>query len=258
MNRLEGRVVLITGAGRGLGHGVARGLVRYGATVIGVSRTTSELEALAAEIRQSGGDIDIQSVDLSQPAEIEELAQRVVERYGRLDALINNAAILRNRSFLDLTAEEFDETIEVNLMAPIRLTRAFLPTMLAQGYGAIINVSSRAGIQPFALETDYCAAKYGLEGFSFSLAIELQPKNISVNVVSPGYRIKPTSVTAEEFASWPEERRAEYRDPIDMADGFAYLALQDGSGVTGQRFNAFDLAEKVRQNGWDWKPDPAS
>lgn len=182
----------------------------------------------------------------------------MVERYGRLDALINNAAILRNRSFLDLTAEEFDETIEVNLMAPIRLIRAFLPTMLAQGYGAIINVSSRAGIQPFALETDYCAAKYGLEGFSFSLAIELQPKNISVNVVSPGYRIKPTSVTAEEFASWPEERRAEYRDPIDMADGFAYLALQDGSGVTGQRFNAFDLAEKVRQNGWDWKPDPAS
>ncbi|MDI3341350.1 MAG: SDR family oxidoreductase [Sphaerobacter sp.] len=257
MNRLEGRVVLITGAGRGLGHGVARGLVRYGATVIGVSRTVSELEALAAEIREAGGEIDTPSVDLSQPAEIEALAQRVIERYGRLDALINNAAILRNRPFLDLTAEEFDETIEVNLMAPVRLIRAFLPTMLAQGHGAIINVSSRAGIQPFENETDYCAAKYGLEGFSFSLAIELQPKNISVNVVSPGYRIKPTSVTAEEFARWPEERRAEYRDPIDMADAFAYLAVQDGSGVTGQRFNAFDLAERVRQEGWDWTPTPA-
>jgi NAD(P)-dependent dehydrogenase (short-subunit alcohol dehydrogenase family) len=254
MNRLEGRVVLITGAGRGLGHGVARGLARHGATVIGVSRTVSELEALAAEIRRGGGEIDIQSLDLNQPAEIAALAQRVIARYGRLDALINNAAILRNRSFLDLTAEEFDETIAVNLLAPVRLIRAFLPTMLSQGYGAIINVSSRAGIQPFANETDYCASKYGLEGFSLSLAIELQPRNISVNVVSPGIRIKPTSVTVEEFDRWPPEQRAEYHDPIEIADAFAFLVLQDGSGVTGQRLNALELTERIRQVGWDWTP----
>jgi NAD(P)-dependent dehydrogenase (short-subunit alcohol dehydrogenase family) len=124
--------------------------------------------------------------------------------------------------------------------------------MLERGRGAIVNVSSAAGIRPFADETDYCAAKYGLEGFSYSLALELAPRNISVNLVTPDYRIKPTSVTTAEFASWPAEHRAMYRDPIDMADAFAYLVLQypREGGVTGQRFDAFELAEEVRRAGW--------
>ena len=88
--------------------------------------------------------------------------------------------------------------------------------------------------------------------------MELSPLNISVNVVSPGYPIKPTSITAAEFATWPAERRNAYRDPIDMADAFAYLAVaipREG-GVTGQRFDAFELAEEVRRKGWNggWRP----
>ena len=161
--------------------------------------------------------------------------------------------------FVALAAADFDETIAVNLLAPVRLIRAFLPAMQERGRGAIVNVSSAAGIRPFANETDYCAAKYGLEGFSYSLAMELSPLNISVNLISPGYPIKPTSVTAAEFAAWPAERRNDYRDPIDMADAFAYLALQypcEG-GVTGQRFDAFELAEEVRRNGWNGERQPS-
>jgi NAD(P)-dependent dehydrogenase (short-subunit alcohol dehydrogenase family) len=164
--------------------------------------------------------------------------------------------------FVALTAADFDERIEVNLLAPVRLIREFLPAMGERGRGAIINVSSAAGIRPFANETDYCAAKYGLEGFSYSLAMELSPLNISVNLVSPGYAIKPTSVTAAEFAAWPAERRNDYRDPIDMADAFAYLALQfpREGGITGKRFDAFELAEEVRRKGWnsDWQPSLAA
>lgn len=252
MGQLEGKIVLVTGAGRGLGHGVSRGLAGHGATVLAVSRTVSELDELVDQVRAKGGEIERFSVDLGQPQAVADLARQVLDRYGRIDALINNAAILRNVPFLDMSAEQFDETIEVNLMAPVRLIRAFLPTMLEQGHGAIINVSSRAGVQPFEKETDYCAAKYGMEGFSYSLAMELQPRNISVNVVSPGYSIKPTSITAAEFETWPEERKAKYLDPIDMADGFAFLALQGGDGVTGQRFNAYELSERVRTEGWDW------
>lgn len=258
---MAGRVIIITGAGRGLGHGIARGLAGHGATVVAVARTTSELDELAATIRAAGGRIETIVADLARPEAIAAIAGRVGDRHHRIDALINNAAILRMTPFLDLAADAFDETIAVNLLAPVRLSRALLPVMLDQGAGAIVNVSSAAGIRPFTDETDYCAAKYGLEGFSLSLALELAPRNISVNLVSPGYRIKPTSVSAAEFAAWPAERRAEYRDPIDMADAFAFLALQfpqDG-GLTGERFNAYELAERVRQQGWDWhrRPDVA-
>jgi NAD(P)-dependent dehydrogenase (short-subunit alcohol dehydrogenase family) len=252
VDKLAGKTVLVTGAGRGLGHGVARGLAAYGATVVAVARTEPELNELAATVLAAGGTIETTVADLATPEATASLAAELSARHGGVDALINNAAILRMTAFLDLPADEFEETIAVNLLAPVRLTRALLPAMLERGRGAIVNVSSAAGIRPFADETDYCAAKYGLEGFSYSLALELAPHNVSVNLVSPGYRIKPTSVTAAEFASWPAERQAEFRDPIDMADAFAFLAVQypQEGGVTGQRFDAFELAEQVRRLGW--------
>jgi NAD(P)-dependent dehydrogenase (short-subunit alcohol dehydrogenase family) len=248
---LAGKTVLVTGAGRGLGHGVSRGLAARGATVVAVARTEPELKELAETVRAAGGEIETTIADLASPAETARLAADVLTRYGGIDAVVNNAAVLRMTAFLDLPEKEFDETIEVNLLAPVRLTRALLPAMLERGRGAIINVSSAAGVRPFADETDYCAAKYGLEGFSYSLALELAPRNVSVNLVTPGYRIKPTSVTAAEFAAWPEEQQAEYRDPIAMADAFAYLAVQYPAegGVTGKRFDAFELAEEVRRTG---------
>ena len=256
---LQGKTILVTGAGRGLGHGVARGLAGYGATVLGVARTEPELLELATAVGESCGSVETYVADLSQSETVAALTSQIVERHGGVDAIVNNAAILRMIPFVTLAATDFDETIAVNLLAPVRLIRAFLPAMQERGRGAIVNVSSAAGIQPFANETDYCAAKYGLEGFSYSLAMELSPLNISVNLVSPGFPIKPTSITAAEFAAWPAERRNDYRDPIDMADAFAYLALQypREGGVTGQRFDAFELAEEVRRNGWNGDQRPS-
>src|SRR4051812_44475988 len=221
--QLKGKTVLITGAGRGLGHGVARGLASCGASVLGVARTEGELAELAETVRGSGGTIETYVADLGNSADLDRLWREIDQSYGGVDAIINNAAILRLIPFVDLDPADFDETVAVNLLAPVRLIRAFLPAMLERGRGAIINVSSNAGVKPYATETDYCATKYGLEGFSYSLAMELAPLNVSVNVVSPGYPIKPTSITAAEFAAWPAERREQYRDPIAMADAFAYL-----------------------------------
>lgn len=250
---LDDYTVLITGAGRGLGHGVARGLARLGAKVIAVSRTRSELDELSEAVRALGGTIDTFTVDLAKRTKTDEFITRVKDKYGGVSALINNAAVLRMKPFEQLSEDEFDETIEVNLQSPIRLIRAFLPEMVKRGRGSIINVSSAAGIRGFIDETDYCASKFGLEGFSYALAKEVKAQNISVNLMSPGYRIKPTSVTSAEFAAWPEEKKSEFRDPIDMADGFAFLCLQDGSGVTGQRFDAYELSERVRNEGWNWR-----
>jgi NAD(P)-dependent dehydrogenase (short-subunit alcohol dehydrogenase family) len=250
--QLRGQTVVVTGAGRGFGEGIARRMAQHGAQVIATALEADELDGVATTIAAEGGKVATYAVDLGNPAQLDEFAAAVLATFGRVDALVNNAALLRMKSFTAMSAAEFDETIAVNLLAPVRLSRAFLPAMLEASGGAIINVSSAAGIRPFVDETDYCAAKYGLEGFSYSLAMELQSANISVNLISPGYRIKPTSVTAAEFAAWPEERRAEFRDPIDMADAFVFLALQDGSGVTGQRFNAWELTERVHRDGWDW------
>lgn len=252
IRRLEGKTVVVTGAGRGFGEGIARRMAQLGAQVIATALEADELDRVAETIGVEGGAVSTYAVDLSNPAQLDDFAATVLDRFGRVDALVNNAALLRMKSFTAMSASEFDDTIAVNLLAPVRLTRAFLPAMLRHGRGAVVNVSSAAGIRPFVDETDYCAAKYGLEGFSLSLAMELQPSNISVNLISPGYRIKPTSVTAAEFAAWPEERRAQFRDPIDMADAFVFLSLQDGTGITGQRFNAWELTERVHRDGWDW------
>jgi NAD(P)-dependent dehydrogenase (short-subunit alcohol dehydrogenase family) len=250
--QLDGKTVVVTGAGRGFGEGIARRMAQHGAQVIATALEADELDRVAATIAGEGGQVATFAVDLGNAAALDEFAGAVLTRFGRVDALVNNAALLRMKSFTAMSAAEFDETIAVNLLAPVRLCRAFLPAMLESGRGSIINVSSAAGIRPFVDETDYCAAKYGLEGFSYSLAMELQSSNISVNLISPGYRIKPTSVTAAEFATWPEERRAQFRDPIDMSDAFVFLALQDGTGITGQRFNAWELTERVHRDGWDW------
>lgn len=253
MDRLQGLTVLVTGAGRGLGEGISRRLVEHGATVIAVSRTESELEALAAAVGDKGGTLCTKSVDLGKRNELHGLISSMNNEFGGVDVIINNAAILRMKSFDEMTEQEFDETLEVNLMAPTRLIRAFLPEMKRRGRGSIINVTSGAATRGFVNETDYCATKYGIEGFSYSLAIELESDNISVNLVGPGYPIKPTSITTAEFEQWTPEQKSKYRDPIEMAEAFAFLATQypQKGGVTGKRFNAYELSNQILEQGWD-------
>jgi NAD(P)-dependent dehydrogenase (short-subunit alcohol dehydrogenase family) len=129
-------------------------------------------------------------------------------------------------------------------------THAFIGAMRAARRGSIINVGSGASTKGFTGETHYCAAKFGLEGFSEALAIEARGDNVAVNRLSPGFRIKPTSVTLADAAALDPEPSAQWRDPAPMVDAFIYLALQDASGIAGQRFNAFELAERVRAEGW--------
>jgi NAD(P)-dependent dehydrogenase (short-subunit alcohol dehydrogenase family) len=249
---LTGRVALVTGAGRGLGYAVARGLAAHGARVVAVARSAPELAQLARTIEAEGGAVDTIQANLAVESEIETLAHSALSQHGRIDVLVNNAAVLRTKPFSDLTPAEFEDTLAVNLLAPVRLTRALLPAMLTQGRGAIINVTSAAGNTPYQDEVDYCASKYGLEGFSLALALELAGSGVSVNLLAPGMHIKPTSLPTAAFDAWPAERRAAYRDSAELADAFVWLAQQ--TDITGQRFDGFELAEQLRQHGWDWRP----
>ena len=249
---LKDKVTLITGAGRGWGQAIAQVYARQGAKVIAVSRTQSELDRTAALIAAEGGHCHIMSVDIADDASVQKMVDDVLETYGRLDVLVNNAGVLYNKSFEDTTIADWDLILNVNLRGTFLTCKAFLNTMKAQGGGSIINVSSRAGIMAFAEETAYCASKWGLEGFSKALADALQPYNIAVNTISPGgAHIKPTSITQAEFDAMSEAERAKWDDPMIITEAFVYLALQDGSGLTRQRVAALPLSDQIREHGWD-------
>jgi NAD(P)-dependent dehydrogenase (short-subunit alcohol dehydrogenase family) len=248
--RLWGRVAVVTGAGRGLGRAVAEGFARSGADTIAVARTTSELDDLAAHLGPVSGSLTTESVDIADVQAVRAMAERVLGRHGRIDVLVNNAAILETQPFHEMTVEDFDRTLNVNLRGAVLCTHAFIGAMRAARRGSIINVGSGASTKGFAGETHYCTAKFGLEGFSEALAIEARDYNVAVNRLSPGFPIKPTSVTLADAAALDPETRAQWGDPAPMVDAFIYLALQDTSGITGQQFDAFELAERVRAEGW--------
>ena len=253
---LKDRVALVTGAGRGLGRAVALAYARQGALVVAVSRTESELAGTAATIRSEGGQVDTLPLDLAQDAAVRQMVAYALTTYGRVDVAVNNAARLPRLTLEEMTVENFDKTMAVNLRAPVLTCKLLLPSMKAQGHGSIINVSSAAGVKGFLQETDYCASKFGLEGFSWALALEVQPYNIAVNVVTPGggktrVPIKPTSMTQAQFDALPEAEKAKWGDPMVMTESFVFLALQDGNGVTGRRFHANELSERIREQGWD-------
>lgn len=256
--RLAGKVAIVTGAGRGLGRSVATGFVREGATVVAVARSIAELRQLEGSLSAEAGTLQFVAGDVSDDQFVMRLVRQTLASHDRIDILVNNAAILEPRLFLDMSLADFDRTIAVNLRAPVVLTHAVLPSMVALGRGSIINVGSGASTRGFELETHYCAAKYGLEGFSESLAMELRPHNIAVNRLTPGFLIKPTSVTLEAAARAPADLQAAWQDPMPMIDAFTWLALQDGAGVSGYLFDAFELAEAVRSNGWTTPIEPIS
>lgn len=255
MQALAGKVAVVTGAGRGLGRGVATAFARAGAAVALLDITGDELHDAAAMLTAEGARVLAVRTDVSDPASVAAMITAVHDGLGHVDVLVNAAAILDVRTFAESDYADWQRTLATNLSGMWLCAKAVLPDLLAAGRGSIINVSSRAGVEGFAGETAYCAAKFGVEGFSASLALELAPENIAVNVVAPGIRIKPTSMTLAQFHALPPEDQAQWADPLTTGDGFIYLALQDGKGVTGQRFQVWELAEQVRREGLLASPD---
>ncbi len=259
MRRLEGKVALVTGSGRGFGRSIALAYGLEGAKVVCVARTVSELEGTRDLILSSGGDAEVLRVDLAVPDEIDSLREVVEEGFGGLDVLVNNAATSPWKILDEMTVEDWDRTLWVNLRAPFLLAKAFKGSMTDRGGGSIINVTSRSAEMGFVAEVGYCPSKYGLEGLTQCLALELKPLDIAVNslnVSAPeGKRLKPTELTLREAAEMSEEERSRIASDAEMVEAFtdvwAFLALQKGSGVTGQRLSTRGLAEELDRDGWE-------
>ncbi|MFC1662432.1 SDR family NAD(P)-dependent oxidoreductase, partial [Gemmatimonadota bacterium] len=174
-------------------------------------------------------------------------SESVARGAHRLQVIVNNAAVWNPTPVEDLTLSQWSHTLAVMLTAPYLITRALLPLLRREG-GSVISVSSRSAIMPFEGEAAYCAAKYGVEAFTRVLALELGSSGISVNTITPGLRIKPTSVTDQQARSLPEGERSSWNDPMEIMPAFVFLAGLRGQ-VTGHRFDAFELTGALKHLG---------
>lgn len=229
------RVALVTGASRGLGRAAASRLYDLGASVAINVRDQERAEDVA---RALGGRAMAVPGDVSAPGTPEEIVQRTLERFGRIDILVNNAAVARSTRFPALSSEEWRETLEVNLTVPFLFTKAVLPTMQTQNYGRIVNISSTAGRMVSTLgSAAYTASKTGLLGLTRAAAKELGKFGITVNAICPG--MIDTELTHEHASSDLLERlAAAYPVPRlgtarEVADLICFIASPAAGYITG-------------------------
>ena len=241
MKLLENKTVLITGASRGIGKGIATVFAEHGANVVFTySSSLDAANALETELQA----LSIQAKGYQSNAadfeQAQELVENVLADFSTIDVLINNAGITKDNLLMRISEEDFDKVIEVNLKSVFNLTKAVQRTMLKQRYGSIINMSSVVGLKGNAGQSNYAASKAGIIGFSKSVALELGSRNIRCNVIAPGFiETEMTAKLSEEVvAGWragiPLKRGG---TPNDVANACVFLASDLSSYITGQVIN---------------------
>lgn len=241
MKLLENKTALITGASRGIGKGIAMEFARQGAHVAFTYNASAEAaRALEAElegfgVRAKGYQSNAADFDAAQ-----QLVKDVIEDFGGLDILINNAGITKDNLLMRISEEDFDKVIEVNLKSVFNLTKAVLRPMLKQRSGSIINMSSVVGVKGNAGQTNYAASKAGILGFTKSVALELGSRNVRCNAIAPGF------IETEMTAKLDPKTVDSWRDsiplkrggtPEDVANACVFLGSDMSAYITGQTLN---------------------
>ena len=250
--RLEGKVAVITGAGRGIGRAIALRYAEEGAAVALAARSARDLDDVAALIERCGGRAAAFPTDLREPDQIAHLAARVTERLGPADVLVNNSGIAGPTAPLwEVDPEQWDETMRVNLTAPYLCCRAFVPAMVERAAGSIVMIGSATGKRPLPGRTPYAASKLGLVGLVRTLAWEVGPHGIRVNLISPGGVEGPRldaviAAQAERRGVGVDDARTEaaassplgrFVPPQHVAEAAVFLASDAAGSVTGEDLN---------------------
>jgi 3-oxoacyl-[acyl-carrier protein] reductase len=220
--KLKDKVALITGGARGIGKAIALAYAREGARLAICARTESEINETVQEIQKLKADAQGWPCDVSIEESVKDFVGAIIKEFGRIDILVNNAGVMtRPVPITELEVKKWDYTIAVNLRGPFLITKSVLPVMIKQKSGSIINVSSMVGRGAYANFIAYATSKWGLEGFTQTLAAEARSSNIRVNSVEPGYvATKLTGYNGSE--------------PESVTDVFVYLASDEANGMTGK------------------------
>jgi 3-oxoacyl-[acyl-carrier protein] reductase len=234
---LSGQVALVTGASRGIGRAIAVGLAACGASVAGVARTMDALQGTLQAIRDAGGTAEGYAADVAKTEDVQRVVDEVEAKFQRIHILVNNAGITRDGLVLRMDDSAWQDVIDTNLKGTFLFCRAVGACMIRARYGRIINISSVSGLMGNPGQANYSASKAGIIGFSKTVARELAARNITVNVVAPGF------ITTDMTDVLPEKVKTEVKErvplrrlgtPEDIADLVRYLASPGASYLTGQ------------------------
>ncbi|NLF78978.1 MAG: 3-oxoacyl-ACP reductase FabG [Chloroflexi bacterium] len=233
---LANRVALITGGGQGIGRAVALRFAGEGAKVVAIDIVAESARAVADEIKAAGGEALAITCDVTRRDQIDALVGQVLDAYGQIDILCNNAGITRDARLVKMTEDEFDSVVDVNLKGVFNLTQAVAPHMIERGYGRVISASSIVGLYGNFGQTNYVATKAGVIGMTRVWARELGPKGITANAIAPGFiatdmiKTVPQKVL-DDFAGRTPVRRL--GTPEDVANAYLFLASEESGFING-------------------------
>ena len=236
--RLLNKIAIITGAANGIGYATAQKFLAEGASVVvadlDLNSVSKAVEAL--RVAQSHGEVMGLNIDVTVRPQVDALVAKVMERFGRIDVLINNAGITQDARLVKMTEDQFDKVIEVNLKGVFQCAQAVASIMIAQGSGVILNASSVVGLYGNYGQTNYAASKFGVIGFVKTWSRELGPKGVRCNAVCPGFvethilDTIPPDVLAQMRERVPLKRLAK---PEEIANVYAFLASDEASYING-------------------------
>lgn len=240
MFKLNGKTALITGASQGIGRAIARQMAAQGARVIVAARNMTRLESLADEICSSGGEARSLQLDLSNPAEVPGQLDALGEDRSEVDILVNNAGIARDVIVARMELEQWQEVLTTNLSAGFAVTKALLRNMVRKRWGRVLFISSVVGLMGNVGQASYAASKAGMIGFAKSLAREVGSRQITANVIAPGFI--DTAMTADLDDQVKEQMAGDIvlrrvGTPEEVAAAAVFLASEDAAYVTGEVLN---------------------
>ena len=235
---LKGKIAVVTGGGRGIGKNIAKVFANQGATVvINYRKSQAEAEAVVEEIRAAGGTCEAFKCDISVSSEVDAFFKTVVERFVRMDILVNNAGVTKDGLIMRMKDDDFNQVVDINLKGTFFCTRAASNIMMKQRYGRIVNISSVIGLIGNAGQANYAASKAGIIGLSQSVAKELATRNVTVNVVAPGFiesdmtEVLSDKVKEAILGSIPMKRMGTGEE---VANAALFLASDLANYITGQ------------------------